>query len=595
MTINKWTFFWGLAVYFVLSSLVFLQLTTAFIATIFVYFILIPFSTITLLIILIINIIYKKTNIRPNIAFILVWFVILFQIVFALTLYSSCNDFGSLSDLSGGYFVHEVVFGNNGPEYCGTGLSNSYASGALVFYMVLGYIITLLLTIIRAYYLAFKNRNKDELNNKIPTTKVLIGITSLIIVISLILYSLYSKSNIENNTDQQLRPETFNLQGKIRSDYFKSGDYNSVVMQKDGKFIVGGNFTTYLGKVANRIIRLNTDGSIDTSFDIGTGFDNAVQTVLIQDDGKILIGGTFSTYQGSVANRVIRLNTDGSIDTSFNVGNGFNHKYAYINTIAIQEDGKIIVAGNFGKYKGVSTNRILRFNNDGSRDKTFISKAGFNSPIYNITIQDDGKILVAGGFERIGKDKVVRLNNNGSLDNSFKVDLGNVKFITEQSDGKIILIGDFDTYKGVSANRIIRLNSDGSIDKSFIPQMPSNYRAKNVSIKPDGKILVGGESRDFIDNRVTTKGVIRLNNDGSKDETFSKRLIQSPYNGFEENIRSIAVQSDGKIVVVGDFYNYQGSIEDDVPKGVARLNSDGTWDNDFITIRSSPPPLDTRP
>jgi len=643
MTINKWAFFWGLAVYLTLSIFMFL-ISGGWAFGIFMLLFFVPSCIIVLLGILFVNninigfpvfcivwiflflffyknililtlmvlvgivlfLIYftaknfyndKKIDIRPNISFILIWFLILFQILILLFSGDSCSEIGELSGLEGSYFVYEKLLGYNGREYCGTGIIGDNPSWVNSGIVLNGYFSLLVFIIIRAYYLAFKNRNKDDLNNKIPKTKILIGIGSLIIVTSLILYSLFVIANIESTTDQALRSEPFNLHRQIRSDYFESGDYNSVATQKDGKIIVGGNFTTYLGQEANRIIRLNTDGSVDTSFDIGTGFDNAVQTVVIQDDGKILVGGTFSTYKGSVANRIIRLNTDGIIDTIFNVGSGFNHKYAYINTIATQKDGKIIVAGNFGEYKGVSANRILRLNTDGSRDKTFISQTNFNSTIYNIKIQSDGKILVAGGFDRLGEgskraiNKVVRLNYNGSLDNSFRVDLGGVKFITEQSDGKIILVGDFDTYKGVSANGIIRINPDGSIDKSFNPQIQSKYDAKTVAIHPDGKILVGGDSKDFTDNITDTKGVIRLNSDGSKDETFSKGLIKSPYNGFQENIRSIVVQSDGKIIVVGDFYNHQGRMEKDIPTGIARLNSDGSWDNTFLIMRSSPLPI----
>jgi uncharacterized delta-60 repeat protein len=612
MTINKWAFFWGLAAYLILSGINFYYIPSGY-TLIFLLIFFIPGSIITLIACFIINIIgspakydippilvrhkpfiHKKINIRPNISFILIWFLILFQILFTLFSYETCSTIGFKAGLEGGYFAYEKLLGNNSLDYCGTGVDNIYIVKELFLYVVYCYITTLLLIISRAYYLAFKNRNKDELNNKIPKTKILIGIGSLIILTSLILFSSFVISNTESNTDQVLRSEPFNLHHAIRDIYFESGDYNSLTTQKDGKIIVGGTFSTYKGSVANRIIRLNTDGSVDTSFDIGTGFDNAVQTVVIQEDGKILVGGTFSTYKGSVANRIIRLNTDGSIDNSFNVGNGFNNKYAYINTIATQKDGKIIVGGNFGEYKGVSANRILRFNTDGSRDKTFISKANFDSPIYHIKIQNDGKILVAGGFEdkdyaqySVGQ-RVVRLNSDGGLDNSFtsqdgfqddaSSDTVNVKFITEQSDGKIILVGDFDSYKGVPANGIIRINPDGSIDKSFNPQIQYKYNIRTMAIQSDGRILIGGSfdiySRDFSSSRIpTAKGVIRLNSDGTKDDSFSKG------DGFEENVRSMAVQSDGKIIVVGDFDSYQGITA----KGIARLNSDGSWDDSFIT------------
>jgi uncharacterized delta-60 repeat protein len=144
-------------------------------------------------------------------------------------------------------------------------------------------------------------------------------------------------------------------------------------IQTDGKIIVGGEFTSYSGSAQNRIIRINTDGSRDTSFNIGTGFDSSVYTTELQSDGKILVGGVFTSYSGSAQNRLTRINTDGTRDTEFNIGTGFN---AAVTFIYLQNDGKILVGGTFTTYQSQTHNHLVRLNSDGSIDSTFNIGAG---------------------------------------------------------------------------------------------------------------------------------------------------------------------------------------------------------------------------
>jgi uncharacterized delta-60 repeat protein len=139
------------------------------------------------------------------------------------------------------------------------------------------------------------------------------------------------------------------------------GGVNTLAIQADGKIIVGGGFTSYQGESANGIIRLNSDGSIDTSFNISDGFDSGtVYTLAIQADGKIIVGGWFNGYQGESANRIIRLNSDGSIDDTFDMGTGFD---LYVYTLALQSDGKIIVGGVFSSYQSQPAGYLIRIYN----------------------------------------------------------------------------------------------------------------------------------------------------------------------------------------------------------------------------------------
>ena len=333
-------------------------------------------------------------------------------------------------------------------------------------------------------------------------------------------------------------------------------DVYSTAIQSDGKILVGGGFLSYNGTSVNRIIRLNADGSIDTSFVTGSGFDGNVYSTNIQSDGKILVGGSFTAYYGTPAYGIIRLNTDGSIDTSFVYDAGFNG--AGFNGVGystnIQSDGKILVGGSFIAYYGTPASRIIRLNSDGSIDTSFVSGTGFNSTVNSITIQSDGKIVVAGDFTNYNEtsaNRIIRLNADGSIDTSFVYGTGfdsTVRSITTQSDGKILVGGDFASYQGTPASRIIRLNSDGSRDTSFVSGTGFNNSIHSTAIQSDGKIVVGGEFGDY--NGTGADRIIRLNSNGSVDTSFVYGT------GFSAPVRSIAIKSNGAILVGGDFSTF---------------------------------------
>ena len=331
----------------------------------------------------------------------------------------------------------------------------------------------------------------------------------------------------------------------------------STAIQSDGKILVGGDFSSYNGTGASKIIRLNTDGSRDTSFVIGTGFSGLypwVRSIAIQSDGKIVVVGNFANYKGTSASKIIRLNSDGSRDTSFVIGTGFD-SLGY--SIAIQSDGKIVVGGWFSSYNGSSANKIIRLNTDGSRDTSFVTGTGIDGLIKLITIQSDGKIVVGGNFSEYNgtnANKIIRLNSDGSRDTSFVIGTGfdsDVNSIAIQSDGKIVVGGEFYWYNGTFVKRIIRLNTDGSVDTSFVYGDGFNGYANSVAIQSDGKIVVGGQFQIY--NGTNANYIIRLNSNGSIDTS-------SVYGtGFDGNVESITIQSNGKILVGGYFTSYQGT------------------------------------
>ncbi len=358
-----------------------------------------------------------------------------------------------------------------------------------------------------------------------------------------------------------------------------SGSYiQTSYIQSDGKIIIGGSFTSYNGIARNRIARLNTDGTIDTTFNPGTGANNTVNTTSIQNDGKIIIGGDFTSYNGTVCNRIIRINTNGTLDTNFNPGTGANNT---VFSTSIQNDGKIIVGGNFTFYDATSRNRITRITLNGSIDTSFCPGTGANDQVLTTSIQSDGKIIIGGSFTSyngINLYGITRLNTDGTIDTTFNsgtglnsgTDIGRYIQTTKiQSDGKIIIGGDFISYNGIARNHIARLNTDGTLDTSFNPGTGANIRVVDTSIQSDGKIIIGGYFTSY--NGTARNQIARLNIDGTLDTTFN------PGTGANNAITTTSIQSDGKIIIGGDFTSYNGTVIN----RIARLNTIGTLDTTF--------------
>lgn len=352
----------------------------------------------------------------------------------------------------------------------------------------------------------------------------------------------------------------------------------SISIQNDDKIIIGGYFTSYSGTTRKYIARINLDGSIDNSFSPIIGADNYISSTTIQSDGKILIGGAFSNYNGTSRKCIARINTDGSLDSTFNVGSSVNY---IVNSISIQSNEKIIIGGSFDTYNGFNANRIARLNTNGNIDTTFNHETGVNSTIYTTSIQSDGKILIGGlftSFNSTSKKYITRLNNNGTLDFSFNSGTGadNIVYSTKiQSDGKIIIGGDFTSFNGKAINRLARLNTNGNLDTTFNIGLGANDSIWAITIQNDGKILIGGRFTYF--NGIFRNKIARINIDGTLDTTFNTSGVGA------NKIYSIAIQSNGKIIIGGDFVNYNGTDM----HAIVRLNSNGSLDNTFNTTTAT--------
>lgn len=394
--------------------------------------------------------------------------------------------------------------------------------------------------------------------------------------------------------------------GATDSTEVKTGTASSVIIQKDGKIVVGGVAMTSGSGNEFAVARFNTNGTIDNSFDtdgkqttlVGDG-NNAVYSIALQGDSKIVMAG-YTSYAGANRFAVTRYNTNGSLDNSFN-GTGIQivnlgSDMQMGNSVTVQKNEKIVVAG----YTLNGSNNdfaVVRFNTDGSLDNNFDTDGILITDIQNasddyagsVALQTDDKLIVAGYayINSIPAFVLARYNVDGSLDNTFDADgklvgnykQGNTSFNATiiQADGKVLTTGT--AWNGTNFDfAIVRYNANGSLDSTFsndglqLTDFGLNDEGMSLVVQPDGKIIVGGNSD-------ITFALARYNTDGSLDATFSEDGKLTIPMGYSDLAKSVALQADGKIILAG--HSYKDANYDTAYFAIARINSNGTLDNSF--------------
>jgi uncharacterized delta-60 repeat protein len=315
-----------------------------------------------------------------------------------------------------------------------------------------------------------------------------------------------STSNIVKVDSQGVEIAAFTTNvGTGFNDEVKSIGINSL-----GQAVMGGKFTSFNGNTRRKLIQLNSDGTEDSTFitNLGNKFPlggtQSVQSVAVQSDDAIVVGGNFSTYNGGSPSRLVRINSDGTDDSTFNsnVGTGLN---AVANSVIILASGKILVGGDFTTLNGSSVAaKLIRLNSDGTLDTTFDTNlgTGFNSAIYGLYERSDNSIVVVGGFTSFNgntRNRMVLLNSDGTEDTGFYTNLGTafngtVLALTVQPDDKILAGGSFTDFNGNGLNYIVRLNSDGTEDTAFTTLAGSgpDSLVDAFDVKPSGAVLMGG-------------------------------------------------------------------------------------------------------
>lgn len=383
---------------------------------------------------------------------------------------------------------------------------------------------------------------------------------------------------------------SFGTGGKVITDIGGFNDVGwSVVTQSDGRIIVGGygNFTTDSSRFA--LVRYNNDGTVDNGFGMAgkvrTAFGAStgrILSVALQNDGKILVAGGAES-SGNCDFALCRYNSDGTPDTTFGsngkVTTDLGRPADYIQSIAIQADGKIIAGGASGFWYNYDF-ALTRYEINGNLDTSFGTGGKIITAVGNyiddassVAIQNDGKILIAGqswnDADTSYSFAILRYNSDGTPDNSFDAD---GKVITDfvqsddrtgsvivQSDGKILACGWSASYTGGDF-ALIRYNTDGSLDTTFgtggkvKTAMGANALWRNsAALQNDGKIIVAGFQTTASGNDFS---LAAYNSDGSPDNSFgSNGIAITDFGSNDDKALSVVVQGDGKIVASGLTFN----------------------------------------
>jgi uncharacterized delta-60 repeat protein len=424
---------------------------------------------------------------------------------------------------------------------------------------------------------------------------------------------------IARYTTTGLLDTDFDGDGLQITDFGPNEYADAIAIQSDGKIVVAG--TVYNQTTNNSdfgLARYNTAGLLDITFsedgkqttDFGGSYDNA-NGVAIQSDGKIVVvGETESATTDNEDIGLARYNTNGVLDRNFDRDGKLTRYFPASDgtfyAIAVQSDGKVVVAG---RAKNVSDNydfALARYNADGSLDRNFNRSGkqttdffGGSDYVYGVAIQSDGKIVVAGsvydpttGNEDFG---LARYNTNGSLDKTFSGDgkqttdfFGSYEYargLAIQSDGKMVVAGGVYDPNGNQDFAIARYTTAGLLDNTFSEDGKqttdfggSDDFARGLAIQSDGKIVVAGEiydfnngNEDFAIARYTTAGLLDTDFDGDGKQT-------TDFFGSYDNANAIGIQSDGKIVVAGGIYDFNNGNED---FAIARYTTAGLLDNTF--------------
>ena len=321
--------------------------------------------------------------------------------------------------------------------------------------------------------------------------------------------------------------------------------------QPDGKVVVVGGFSTFNGSPAAGVVRLNVNGAVDAGFAVGTGIGigNLALAVLVLPTGKTLVGGRFATFNGQPANGLARLNDDGSVDPTFT--SPLNQANTRVDGLVLQPDGNVLVHGLLSVSSATRpTLGLARLLPTGNLDPTFLSPAFLDGYVSAnngdgpaVVLQPDGKILVAGGFTAAGNDHLVRLNVDGSRDTGFQLAStgdGAPNTIGLQANGSVLVGGLFNVFNGVRAP-LVQLTSTGTVDPAFTCLAQSQGSIVSMLRQPDGKLLIGGLFNEI--NGQPVSYLARLTASGALDAAFSAAAGPLP-----TTVTCLALQPDGKLL-----------------------------------------------
>ena len=364
------------------------------------------------------------------------------------------------------------------------------------------------------------------------------------------------------------------VDGSVDASFDPAAGFNSslvlaMVQQNDGRLIVGGWFTNFNGTPARGLARLHLNGSLDPSFNVGFGASGAfgitVSSIGLDPMGRVFVGGLFTNFSG-VPSSLVRLQTNGTVDPTFNCQ--VQGVFSVVPTI----DGGAIIGGAFTNVNGISARYVTRLLSDGQIDPSFQPAGGPSDSVFESKLYPDGRILIRGAFTNVDsspRSRMARLLANGQVDPDFNPppSISSLSFERMAIDPLERIIVEEE-----SLNRLIRLNSTGTVDPTFIS--PTNLDQARPLIQADGRILVGGSFS-------ITEGtnLIRLHGDSTRSNQISSLAATFDSTAIPTNaaLQSISTTTNRRVIVTGQFQNVSG-----VPyAGIARFNTNGLLDQTF--------------
>ncbi len=353
----------------------------------------------------------------------------------------------------------------------------------------------------------------------------------------------------------------------------------------NGQILVGGTFYEVNGFPITGIARLNSDGSFDHTFHSGMSEEHEVTTLAELPSGKILVGGSFNSYDGVNCGNFVVLNPNGTRDFTYS-GIG-NVGYSRINDIQLAPGNKVIIAGYFSSFNGVLRNGLVRLNSSLQVDTSFGTNYSGNSggDFESVLVFPDGGVLVGGDFTNYwgnGASGLIKLTAAGTPDLNFNLYTpagfnANVTKVKFASDGKIFICGHFTGYGGQGTYDIVRLNPNGSVDNTFQNNLWMPSGAIQDCIDFNGQVIIVG-GLDF-DDEPTVTNMAYLDNNGGLLVAPSEMLkceVDDPINLIEK-------LSDGSFVIGGIFYKILG----DYSRSLVKFTDINAIEKDFFTPPSS--------
>lgn len=364
--------------------------------------------------------------------------------------------------------------------------------------------------------------------------------------------------------------------GSLNDQSSASTDYpvRTMALLPDGKLLIGGWFTSVRGTPRSYIARINADGSVDPSFNptIG-GTYPVVYSVCVLSDGSYVVAGTFSYVNGVGRDGLARLFPDGAVDPAFNPGSTLN---GWVNRLLPAPGNSVLAVGSFSTVGGASRANVARLLVNGSADPAFDPGLGPDREVISGALLPTGSAVLGGDFTYYGNTAqfgLARVTSTGALDSGLAPGLllpSSVEALVRLDDGRLVVGGAFDLVNGAPQSGVARLNADGTRDTTFGPVARTSGVTLALAVQPDGKILAGGSFTQICG--VTRARVARLNADGSLDEGFD------PGSGADRTVHALALQGNGKVLVGGEFYTFDGAPR----PALVRLEADGALDSAFL-------------